>query len=442
MRPGRVPGHDEAMAGQKRTNPARRHALRAAAATVLAATAVPALAACGHGPSDATTTVRGAAGVTVVGPDGRAHPAVEGEHLLVGDTVETTTTASALLTGGRVTTLGPATTLDLAGRSHYVLAAGEVVVDHRHGPGADVVAGPVDVGDLGRTAVRIERGFAVRVAVYDGGSARVSAGEGSATVPALHEVDVPGASLPTAPAPLALRDDALDTAAAPALVAADRVLNGRAAALDRAGAAVPAALVRVLPAAPPATPLSLRLLPVAIARADPAAGSGQGGVGPVYVRARQLRTEGGSWGVVAALVGAPVAAVQQQLDALLTQPGTALTLPAVAAGSGGAAAVAAVLAAAAPPATGSAPRPAPAPAAPTTAPSVGVPVSVPTKGPVPPSPTPTPPVQSLLGTVLGLLPIGTPGPPSPSPAPGPGRSAPTPGGGLLGGVLGGLPGRG
>lgn len=433
---GGAADHHGAMAGQKRTNPARRRVLRLAAAVVLAGAVAPALAACGHGPSDATTTLRGAAGVTVVGPDGRAHPAVDGEHLLVGDTVETTTARSSLLTGGRVTTLGPATTLDLAGRSRYVLAAGEVVVDHRHGPDAEVAAGPVGVDDLGRTAVRIERGFAVRVAVYDGGSARVTAGQGSATVPSLHELDVPGASLPAAPTPLALRDDALDVTAAPVLVAADRVLTGRATDLDRAGA-VPAALVRMLPSAPPATPLSLRLLPVAIARADPS--PGQGGVGPVYLRARQLRTDGGSWGVVAALIGAPVAGVQQQLDALLTRPGTGLALPAVAAGGGGAGAVAALLAAAAPPAAGSVPT-APAAGVPTPTPSIPQPVTVPTRAPVPPSPTPTPPVQSLLGTVLGLLPIGTPTPAPPTP--GPTQPPPSSGGGLLGGVLGSLLGGG
>lgn len=380
------------------------------------------LAGCGHGPSDATTVLRGDTGVTVV-TNGVSHAGVDGERLVIGESVRTTTADSALVTGGRVTLLGPSTALDIAGRSHYVVDAGTVVLDRRRGPDARVDAGPVTVERVGATAVRIERGFAVRVAVYDGGSAVVSASERSMTVPALHEIGVPGASLPSMPAPMALRDDALDTAAAPALVSADVTLDRRATAMDRAGgAAVAAALIRTLPAAPTATAVSERVLPVAIARADDSAP-----LTDAYARTTALRAGGGSWGVVAALVDAKIAAVQQQLDALLAGRTLALELPAGSGGDGGAA-VTALLAAAAPAPASAAPEP--GVPSPMVSPEGGV---IPTPSPTPPSP---PLVQSLVNTITGLLPqpsSSSAPPEAPRPAPAPAAS-----GGLLGGVLGSL----
>ncbi|MGH3745291.1 MAG: hypothetical protein ACRDTP_10570 [Mycobacteriales bacterium] len=442
------------MAGQTRTkvthrrvrvpgrpvHPTSIHRLRARPvllALCLAGSAA-SLTACGHGPSDATTVLRGATGVTVVSAAGVPHPGAEGEHLTVGETVRTTRTDTALVTGRRVTTLGPSTALDIADRSHYLLDAGTIVVDHRHGPDARVDAGPVTVEHIGATSVRIERGFAVRVAAFDGGAATVSASERSTLVPALHEIDVPGASLPSSPTPLALRDDALDTVAAPALVAGDQSLDHRAAALDLAGGSmVPAALIRSLPAALTSTTMSERVLPVAIARADrkaPLAGA--------YARATELRAEGGSWGVIAALMGANIGAVQQQLDELLANAPAALTLPATATGDSGASAVTALLSAAAP-ATA-----APTPAAPTPAATAVAAASAPPSGggssPAPgrspsPTPTPTPLVQTLINTVTGLLPHGGAGAPAAPSRPAHGPSpAPTASGGLLGGVLGSL----
>lgn len=395
------------------------------------------LSACGHGPSDATTILLGATGVSVVSADGEAHPGVDGERLTVGETVRTAAADTALVTGRRVARLGPSTAVEIAGRSHYLLDAGTVVIDHRHGPDARVDAGPVTVDHIGATAVRIERGFAVRVATFDGGTATVAASERSMTLPALHEVEVPGGSLPATSAPMALRDDALDTAVAPALVAADRALDRRAAALDRTGGAtVPAALIRTLPSAPPATAVSERVLPVAIARADPSAP-----LADAYARAVGLRTDGGSWGVVAALVDAKIGAVQQQLDDLLAGPTPVLALPAGVIGDGNASAVAALLAATAPTVAGDGQQT-------TAVPTAGAPSSAapPHRGGTPtpaPTPTPTPLVQTLLNTITGLLPTpgGSPAPPPATPRPAP-TPTPTPTGGLLGGVLGSLLGAG
>ncbi|HEX7355696.1 MAG TPA: hypothetical protein VF288_12805 [Mycobacteriales bacterium] len=401
------------------------------------------LASCGHR-ADATTVLRGAVGVTIVSPDGVPHPAVNGEHLHVGETVRTTTSDTALVTGRRVTTLGPATAVAIADRSHYLLDGGTVVLDQRKGPSARVDAGPVTVDHVGATAVRIERGFAVRVAVFDGGSAAVSASERTVTVPALHEIDVPGASLPAAPAPLALRDDVLDQVAAPALVAEDVALDQRAAALDRpGGTVVPAALVRSLPAAPAATAPSERILPVAIARADRTAP-----LTVAYADATELRSGGGSWAVVASLLDAKLAAVQRQLDDLLTTPPAGLTLPAGVTGNAGASAVAALLAAAAPgPSAAQTPGAGTGAGSPGPAGSPGGRPSAPVPAPTPtPTPTPAPLVQTLVSTVIGLLPHGgattptapaSPAPATPSPSPQPSAA-----GGLLGGVLGSLLGGG
>ncbi|HEY5336414.1 MAG TPA: hypothetical protein VIJ71_10405, partial [Mycobacteriales bacterium] len=156
-----------------------------------------------------------------------------------------------------------------------------------------------------------------------------------------------------------------------------------------------------------------------------------------FAHTTELRSDGGSWGVVAALVDAKLAAVQQQLDALLASPARALALPAGTAVDGGGAAVSALLAAAAPAPAGTAPafgRSSEPGASSQTAPSDG-------GGAPTPTPSSIPLVQTLVNTVTGLLPHpgSTPAPSASTPRPAPSASA---GGGLLGGVLGSLLGSG
>ncbi|HVV30161.1 MAG TPA: hypothetical protein VHC41_04715 [Mycobacteriales bacterium] len=276
------------------------------------------LGGCGGSVSDAVTELK-TAGATVVGPGGARHVGVAGERLLVGDSVIASESVAVLQTGGRVTTLAPRARLHLNGRSDYALVSGSVVVDRRRGPDLTLSAGPVTVQDIGRTAVRLQRAFSVRLAVYDGGNATVGAAERTLAVPALHQVVIPGDSLPSTVAPLALDDDQLDRAADPALVTADTALRNRAAGLDGPGgapvsAALPAFVPTVLPAASvvaaSSAPLSERVLPIAIATAAP------GDHVQAYDRTRALRGSGGSWGVVAALVGSPVAGVQRQITVI------------------------------------------------------------------------------------------------------------------------------
>jgi hypothetical protein len=410
------------------------------------------LAACG-GSSSAGTTLRGAAGVTVVAADGSTHPGVNGEQLTAGESVRTTSSLAAVVTGGRVTTLGPSTSLDLLAPNALQLDQGTVVVDRRHGSDLTLTAGPVTVSDLGRTAVRVERGFAVRVAAYDGGDATLTAGQRSATLSALHEFDVPGSSLPATSTPLALRDDALDAIGSPDLVAVNEALVQRAAGLDApsaagAAAAVRSAVLHVLPAADTtvadtALPLSERVLPVAIARADPGAAPAA-----AYSTVSTLRAEGGSWGVVAALVGASLANVQQQITDLIDTPidSAALTTPTPTA-SAPADGLQVLLAAAATPSVVPTAPVATATTAAAVTPSAS-PSATRTVTPTPtPTPTTTPLLTGLLGGVLGLLPHASTSSPSstrsaaakaevasPTPTPTPSSSVTTRAG-LLSGLL-------
>jgi hypothetical protein len=381
------------------------------------------LSACGHGPSDAVTTLRGAADVTVTTAAGVTAAAVDGERLAVGDVVRTAGSRTALLTGGRITTLGADTAVLIAARSRYVLSDGTLVLDRRDGAPATVDAGPVTVDQIGHTAVRVEEGFAVRVAVYDGGTAQVSASQRSVTVPALHEVDVAGTSLPTAVPPLALRDDALDAVADPDLVAGDIALVSRSAVLDSpAGASLSARLADLVPTVLPAAsvvaaqtsaPLSERVLPIAIARA---AG---GDVASRFAQADALRAAGGSWAVVAGLVGAGVTAVENQISVLAAAVPSAGLPPVAVAGTtplGGGTIVAG----------GSGPTPVASPSAAGDAPArSSTPVAARPPASATPVPSVTTTVTGLLGTVLGLL------APSSSSAP---RATAT-STGLLGGLL-------
>jgi len=294
--------------------------VRAALATAVVLGCAAGLGACGPQRGDAVTVLTAASGAFVADPAGVEHPALEGERLRAGERVRSTTGRPVLGTGGRRTTLAPASALVLTAPSEYALSFGALVLDRRRGPAVVLHAGQVQISELGRTAVRVERGFSVRVAVYGGGGAAVRVAARGRALPALSEVIIPGASLPAQPAPLALRDDLLDVVADPPLVADDVALRRRADGLDGPGGAVVAtglraALPRVLPAALVApngsAALSERVLPVAIATSARGSRPAQ-----AYDTVRSIRSAGGSWGVIAALVGAPLGAVEGAITAL------------------------------------------------------------------------------------------------------------------------------
>ncbi|MBC7374937.1 MAG: hypothetical protein H7323_13190, partial [Frankiales bacterium] len=156
-------------------------------------------------------------------------------------------------------------------------------------------------------------------------------------------------------------------------------------------------------------------------------------VSQAYARVRSLRSSGGSWGVVAAIVGATPNEVSAVLGALLA-PGA----PVLAAGPDGAVDLAALAAAVL---GGGAPVvPAPAPSVGASGPGRPSPSPAPSPGggggpsPSPPRPsTGVPVVDAVVNTVLDLLdPSPTPVPVAPVPLPrGPG-AAPSPSPALLG----------
>ncbi|MHB8339823.1 MAG: hypothetical protein ACYDB7_01450 [Mycobacteriales bacterium] len=376
------------MRGQIRT--------KRAAAPITVALVVAALGGCARSSGPTATILGNATGSSVITPGGQAHPGVDGEILVAGDTVLSGSGMPTLEDSGRTTTLAPDTSLHLVSAARYDLLTGQLVVVRRQGPDLAVAAAGVLVDRLGNGAVRVARGFAVRVAVYDGG-VRVTAGASATSVPALHEILVPGDALPTAAFPLALSDDALDRVADPGLVTEDITLNSAAAAVDAEASLGPVAEAGLLRATSATfvhpllgEPLSERLLPLAIAR------SGPGPVALRYAVARQYRQQGGSWAVVTDLLDAQLSSVESVLasveDAAANPPsGPVLALSGAQLGAspGPAATIA----------TGAGPAPAPGPSA------------SPTPGPRPtpsttPAPSPSPsagPVQQVLDIVTGLV---------------------------------------
>jgi hypothetical protein len=401
------------MTGQVRTK-------RLAAVAVLPLVAA-GLAGCGGSNANAATVVRVPAGALLVPVRGTATAAAAGEVVPPGATVLAGPGGGTVLaTAGRTAILGPRAHLVVRTTGAETLISGDVVVQRGDGPALVLTAGAAAVRDLGG-AVRVDREVAVRVAAYDGRAA-VSTDAGSVTVAALHQVLVPGAALPAAAAPLSLSDDALDRSADPSLVAADQTLDTLAAGLNAEAGSQPlvaSALAVAVPAGytqvPVAASAAERILPLAIARAALPARAGTGAVRAADARAVRLRQAGGSWGVVAALLRAPLASVATALaaveDAAVSGSGRVtsglLVRTRVAAAAGpapgaGASGVPPTVAAAGP-AAGPAVAPSPGPSA---APSA-------TPRPRPSataSPSPTSPgsvVAQLLDTVGKLLP--TPG---------------------------------
>ncbi len=418
-----------------------------------------------------STRLESAAQVTVRGPDGSEHAGRPGEDLPDGATVRTGPVGAGVLrTGDRSSALGAATVVTVAGPREQILRAGSLVVARRRGPALTVLAGAVRVDDL-HGVTRVRRDFSVRVGAYsqDGSRAHLSVGPGTTLdVARLHETEVAGAALPRLARPLRLRDDT-DRAADPGLAALDSGLVRLAARVDadplalavfRPASAIasgttsgtatgtvtgtPSAAGPVGPPVEHQPPLSESALSLAIAQA----------ARPVVPpeQALLLRSEEAPWGVVAALLGAPLEGVDATLAALMRggpitvaaapplpvpgllpplpapapapaaappPPTAALALPAAASTTGVAAGPAASAAGGppggAPPGTGSTAR---APAAPGTASArpTGAPASP--SPSAPPSPTPAP--SRTPGPGLPLPPAPVPVPvPVPTPTPGP-----------------------
>jgi hypothetical protein len=359
------------------------------------------LTGCGSGKNSAITRVVKAANAQVVTAAGQTMAARSGAVLHAGDQIRTGVDGAAVLaTGERRSYLGGQASYTVRSRSAGVLDKGAFVVDARHGPALSITSGPV-TARIDRAAARIEHGFAQRVGVLGGRGISLlgdaANGPAQMTLPSLYQVVVAGRGL-TAKTPLALTDDDAERLVVPDLVSDDIQLTRTAAALD--SGAEGRAIVRLASQGGlrSAGSASETALSIAMARAVGGATTSGVQLARGFQRALGLREDGGSWGVVARLVGTDATATGRALNALLAgvpSAGTVLVAAPVAptntatgnpnqsGGSGGRAGGGG--------GNGSGPSGGPSPS--------------PT-----PSPTPSPgsPVQQVVEGVLGLLPPLTP----------------------------------
>lgn len=320
----------------------------------------------------------------VVVSGGAERPAADGASLRKGDRVRTGPSGSAtLVVRDRRVVLAPATEVVVPDGATVDLARGAVLVDRRRGPGITVTAGDTTVDEIGTGALRVERRLTVLVAALSARSrVRTATGQRLA-VDRLHQVAVAGRALPREAVPLQLRHDAWERSVVADLVADDERLNALAAGLDGPGAIVPVSLKPRT-----GTRASDGLLPEAIARAarkDPAA-------------ARSLRARGGSWGVVAALLGTSAIDVAPALEAVLRgepPPPSPSSSP-----TGGG-----VVAGPSPRPDGSRPQPTES-RRPTPSRSSGTPPRPPTSPTPSPSTSPTESLEDVIGQIIPTPSIG------------------------------------
>ena len=373
------------------------------------------LSACGSSPASAATYLRDARAATLQLSDGSQRPAVGGMKVPSGATVRTALGGSASLdTAGRTVLLGQLTALTVVDGEREQLRAGLAMVDARRAPALSLDAGAAVVHAPRGSLTRVERGALLRVGSFRKTvSVRAAARKASAAVPALHQVQVPDGALPGDVTPLALTGDSWERRYALDLVTADRDLTALAAGLDSSGtgsrlvSALPVAYTTAYPPAAP-EPRSEVALAYVVAKAAHVRGDGP----HRFATVRTLREQGGSWGVVAALVGADVAAVSGALDTVLTPPGGGA--PVLASGPDGSVAPGGLLGdptgPGSQPGGGGSPLPGGSPQ----------PTAKPT-----PKPSPADAVQTVVDTVANLLPTPTPSAtpllrlvvPSPSPTP-------------------------
>lgn len=363
-------------------------------------------------PAAADTYLTSAREAVVHLADGSEHPAVAGERVPEGATVRTGPEGGAqLATGDRTVYVGRLSTVKVLDGVHQVLRRGWAMVDSRRGARLtlDTEAGAVETA--AGALSRVEQDKVLRLAVYDGSATLTPVGRSLRTrVPGLYQVQVQYGSVAGRVTALALRRDDWDTRLAQDLVNADTDLNTLATGLagPDGAALLGVAPVALRPAvAPPVGAARGELaLGVAVAQAARKVGDPAEALGTV----RSARAEGGSWGVVAAIVGARVTAVSALLDGALTPPGTGPgTGPAVVAGGPGLDGLFGP--SGAPGSSGG----------PTSAPTSTRPTSRPTSTR---TPTPSPSagtVDSLVTTVVNLLPTPPPllGRPAPTPTPTP-----------------------
>lgn len=261
--------------------------------------------------------------VTVVSADGSVRSVDDGDTLRRGDTVRTGPDGSAVMTvERRRVVLAEESEVVVPDGASLDVRRGSVLLDRRRGPGLTVVAGDVRLDRIDPGAVRVDRSYVVQVSVYAGRTrVRTSTGR-QLTLTSLRTVGVAGRTLPTAGRPLSLSTPPhpWERDVLPGVVAADAALTrlaaGRIDATLKTAArarSYVAAFADVLSDVTADAPASEAVLPVAIGRAarDDRAERAR------VASARDLRADGGSWGVVAAIADARSGDVASRLEALL-----------------------------------------------------------------------------------------------------------------------------
>jgi hypothetical protein len=299
-----------------RMNSARGAQSVLAGGLAVLAAAVTTVALRGSDPASADTRVAVARLAQVYLPDGSNHPAVEGEVLPRGAELHTGQGGGAqLTTAGRRVYLGALSTLVVQDGIREELTRGLAMVDARNGAHLDLTTPAGRVSTPGGAVSRVEEGMLTRVVAYDGTVTLHLVGRAASTaVPALHQLKVQPQSLPQRTTPLQLTPgDVWERTVAADLVSADEELNGLADGLALQEGAAYLATV----------PASFRSGPI------PALGTARGeealtfavaaaaGVKDPLTKVRADRGDLGSWGVVAALVKAPVTEVSDALSRAL-----------------------------------------------------------------------------------------------------------------------------
>jgi hypothetical protein len=272
-------------------------------------------------PATADTVVTSAVQAEVV-VNGRAIAATEGMTVPVGAQVRTGDSGAATLqTAGREVYLGSATTLDVTDGVSQSLERGLVMVDSRNAPQLSLTT-PAGLVAVARDALsRVENEVSLRLAVFEGEARMTALGRtATTTVTALHQLRTPYGGLPGAPTALALKSDKWEQMLVADLVAADTDLNGLARGLDNGKGRT---VFYSAPVAYRASFTNVTAVTGESALAVVVAQAAQDRSRPAETLSTVLtaRREGGSWGVVAALVEARVSDVSSLLDAAL-EPGT------------------------------------------------------------------------------------------------------------------------
>ncbi|MCW2599303.1 MAG: hypothetical protein JWM02_1132 [Frankiales bacterium] len=374
-------------------------------------------------PASADTYLTSVRNAVIQFPDGSQRTAEIGARLPNGAQLRTGQQGGAeLSTAGRNVYVGAVSTVDVLDGVRQTLTRGQVMVDSRKGPRLQLSTRAGTVAAKAGALARVEAAALLRLAVFEGTAAITATGRRATTaVGALHQVQVAYGYPADRVTPLALTDDAWESRLAGDLVSADQDLVHLADSLGGSdGRAVLTAAPVALRTASLGAVAASGEQAVAVAVAEVASRS----AGPVTDRLAfvlSARSDGGSWGVVAALVGARVTAVSTLLDAALTPAGDSTPGTTVAGQIPNVQGLFGSSPSATTPTTTRPTEQGPGGGRPSTQPSTG-PSTQPSGIPTPTTPTPPGLIGGLVNTVLGLLPHPTATPaaastPSPSPAP-------------------------